>query len=106
MEVLNGYNQNGIGSDLIDQAIRKSVCPATADALGKGVPSFRILQDSLDCSLDLRCELVPESLTLKVVISYGLDKFDFSRIEKIDPHGLCLLIFANTWLAGVALILP
>ena len=106
VEVLNGYNQDGITSDLIDQAIRKSVCPATADALGKRVPSFRILQDSLHCSLDLRCEFVPKSFTLKVVIGDGLDKFSFGRIEKIDPHDLCLLIFSNTWLAGVALILP
>ena len=86
VEVLNGYNQNGITSDLIDQTIRKSVCPATADTPGKRIPSFRILQDSLHCSLNLRGELVPESFTLKIVICDGLEKFSFGRIEKIDPH--------------------
>ena len=106
VEVLNGYNQNRITSDLIDQAIRKSVCPATAGALGKRGPSFRILQDSLHCSLDLRCKLVPESFALKVVIGDGFDKFSVGRIEKIDPHDLCLLILSNTRLAGIALILP
>ena len=106
MEVLNGHNQNRITSDLIDQAIRKSVCPATAGALGKRDPSFRILQDSLYGSLDLRCKFVTKPFALKVIISDSFDKFSVSRIEKFNSHDFCLLILSNTSLAGIALILP
>ena len=106
MKVLNGNNQNGVISDLINQAVRETVRSATADAFGEWIPSIRILKDSLHGPLDLRGELVTETFTLKIVIGHGLDEFGFGRIEKIDPHGFCRLILSNTRIAGVALIFP
>jgi hypothetical protein len=71
----NGDDQDAVGADLVEDAIRKATHDAAPRPGGEQRPSSRECPNTFEGRLDLLGEFVAESRTLTVVVIDGLDEF-------------------------------
>ena len=88
LHVHHSHDKNRVATRLIDYSIRETIGSAAASPWRESGPSVWESHDSGQCTPDFGGELVPQALTLLVVVVDGLSKLGFSRFEDLDPHGL------------------
>jgi len=87
MEVLDGHDEDYGLTDLINDTVWESACPAPAAARRKQCPRIRELHDSTKGAADFRRKLKPKPLSLRIVIVNGVEQFSVGGLEKLHRQG-------------------
>ena len=97
MEMHNRYDEQRVATDLVDDAVWKSIRRAAARPPRQQCPRLRILSDAFGGTLDFLGELLPKPLTLGIVVHDGFRELCLRWGEKDHVHhGVCFRSASNT----------
>src|SRR5262249_45418344 len=107
MEMHDRYDEQRVTTDLVNDAIWKSIHRAAAGRPRQQSPPPRALADARDGALDFLCELFPKPITLCIVVRDGFRELCSSWGEEDHVHhGVCFRSASNTSWAGIVVISP
>lgn len=84
--MLNGDDNDLVGSCFVDNAVRKTMCQAASSAIREWRPGVGIIFDAFNGLFDLVGEFETKSQALVVVILNGLFEFRCGGVKVRNPH--------------------